>query len=576
MAFYNEIDDEDIIVEGGVPTPAPGSSTIGTSGSEASTGNAAQVQAPARPGTFAGIQDYVNANKTQTTKLAGDVGGMVMGYGNDARSSLNTGVNQFNQEVDKNTINLDDKVFNSAKTNATQVANNQPDLKTFQGMRDAEYKGPANLQSSEFYQPINESFNTANTASNNTQTDRGQRTLLGQLQQKQRGKVNQGSLDFNSALLQGDADARQILNTFRDSNADLSGLLSGAKESASNKAAQGGATTANTKKTVNDAFTGKKGVQGAMEKELELNAAKAINQSTEQSKQTMEALKNNTPLNPQQLASLGLTSEQYNTLKTNINAYNTNSNKNQFQDWASYATQNNPEFQINAQNIASQDDYAKYAALNQLMGTNNSFLSNRKNAGTANLNSLSFNQDLLNQDLQQSIDASSAEGKQAEAERAAAQRRAQTDAEVKKKEKEMQAYMINPTLSVPVVYARAIGKSIGYKGKWCFALDTIVELTEGSIAITDLKIGDEIFLGGKVLEFEIKDTDPTIVKLYNGVHLTEDHKVLENKKMVAVKDSSKSRPASKIINKVVYIVTEKHVVIANDTIFSDCFQHGEE
>ena len=218
MAFYNEKEDQDqeALAQGQEPTTGQGSSTIGTSGAAASNeqqsaANAASNTGSTSPTTFAGIQDYVNANKQQTAKLANDVGGMVTGYGTEARNALAQGQEKFNKDVQDNTVNLDERVFNQAQQDATQVANNQQDLQTFQNMRDAEYKGPASLESSQYYQPINQAFNTANTASENTQTDAGQRTLLGQLQQKQRGKINQGALDFNAALLQGDLDARAIL-----------------------------------------------------------------------------------------------------------------------------------------------------------------------------------------------------------------------------------------------------------------------------------------------------------------------------------------------------------------------------
>ena len=114
MAFYNE-DDKDKAAEGQsgqqAPTTGQGLTTIGTAGGpSASQDQQANAQSASSgegsgPSTFAGIQDYVNANKEQTAKLANDVSGLVTGYGNTARDALNTGVNQFNQAVDQNTVN---------------------------------------------------------------------------------------------------------------------------------------------------------------------------------------------------------------------------------------------------------------------------------------------------------------------------------------------------------------------------------------------------------------------------------------------------------------------------------------
>ena len=138
MAFYEENEDKDqaqqALEQGQAPTTGQSSSTIGTAGTGAdkqavSSANAANASTPGSgPTTFAGIQDYVNANKEQTAKLAGEVGSMVTGYGTEARSQLDQGQQKFNQAVQDNTVNLDECVFNQAQQDATQVANNQQDL----------------------------------------------------------------------------------------------------------------------------------------------------------------------------------------------------------------------------------------------------------------------------------------------------------------------------------------------------------------------------------------------------------------------------------------------------------------
>lgn len=120
----------------------------------------------------------------------------------------------------------------------------------------------------------------------------------------------------------------------------------------------------------------------------------------------------------------------------------------------------------------------------------------------------------------------------------------------------------------------AFNKATGYS-RWCFSPDTVVELDNGSILLSDLKVGDEIFLGGKVLSIETRKVNPSEVLKYNGVHVTSEHKVLENKKMVTIAESEKKTEASKLIDTVISIVTENHVVISNDTVFADCWK-GEE
>lgn len=603
MAFYNEKNDQDQeeLIEGQPVQTGQASSTVGTAGaaspdaSKSQAGNAAAGGTGAGPSTFAGIQDYVKANKEQTQKLASDVGGMVTGYGNEARSQLNQGQEKFNQQVDQNTVKLDERVFNTAKNDATQVVNNQPDLQTFQQMRDAQYKGPTSLQTWEGYQPIEKSFKTAQEASDNTQTDMGQRTLLGQLQQKQRGKVNAGTLDFNSALLQGDLDARAILDQAKASNSDLGGLLTSAQEAALAKAQAAGATTDATKKAIQDTFAGENSVQNQLQNDLTKRAAAEGKTAQENAGLARYNLNKGIQLTDDQLAVAGITREQYNQLLNDKRFLESGSETGRAPtdaskiDLSTYSSLLNPETEITAQNIASAEDYARYEALNTLMNTSNKFLSDPSLAGTANKDLLNFDYNSLRTNL-------------TDARRIAEQGDLAKIQEAAKKDPYVAAYAqylqyaFDPTGTIDImnpVYdsvtkvkdavtktatkARdAVSKATGYKGSWCFALDTEIELETGSIKASELKVGDEVFLGGKVLEFEIKDTDPSIVKQYNGVHLTQDHKVLEDKVMVPVKESKKQLPASKVVTQVVYIVTEKHVVIANDTVFSDCFQHGDK
>jgi len=394
MAFYNEKDDQDqdLAAQEGQPVQTgQASSTIGTSGGapspDAQQAGSAQAVRPASsgggPNTFAGIQDYVNANKQQTAKLAGDVGGLVNEYGTEARTQIGQGQEKFNQAVNQNTVNLDERVFNTAKNTAEQVTANQPDLQTFTKMRDAEYKGPASLETSEFYQPLNQAYTTAKTAASNTQTDAGQRELLSQLQQKQRGKVNAGSLDLNSALLQGDVNARSILDNVNQANSDLEGLFNTAKTSSLEKATAGKATTDATRKAVLDTFAGDKGVQANLEKALVERSKDLIGQSKQQANDLVTALKSGANLTPAQVKALGISKEQYDNLVTDMSLLKNTYGNNSYNDISRYATQIGVDPQINAQNAATNDEYLRYAALNQLMGTQNQFLNDPTQAGKA-------------------------------------------------------------------------------------------------------------------------------------------------------------------------------------------------
>lgn len=411
MPFYDENEDEneDLVANGGAPTTGAGSSTIGTSGGSGSTDVNAPKAAVAAPSTFAGIKDYVNANKNQTAGLANDVGGLVNNYGNEARTKINEGVNQFNQAVDQNTVNLDDRVFNTAKTKAQDVTSVQPDLDTFIGMRDAEYKGPTSFEGSEQYQPAQQAYTTAQQAINNTQSDAGQRQLLSELQQSQRGKVNQGSLALNSALLQGDTNARSILDNVKSQNDDVEGLFNTKKVEADQKALAGKTATEATRKAIDDNFRGEQGVQSSLEKELGERSQDLIGQSNQRSDDLINSLQNGASLTDQQISSLGISKEQYANLVTDMNLLKNTFGNNSYSNITPYATKVGIDGQITAQNAATAEEYARYQALNELMGSQNQFLNDPSLAGqAANVKLADFDINNLAQNMQGGINSAQA------------------------------------------------------------------------------------------------------------------------------------------------------------------------
>ena len=580
MAFYNDQDDEEQKNDGsqvasiGSPSSVITGDGEGVTQSQAQSGD--QAGSPDNPSNFVGIKQYLDQNKQQSDKLAKNVGGYVESKGQQAQEAIGQSQQQYNQAVAQGTVQKNQQLIDQAKQDAASVASDEAKKAEFQKMRDAQYQGPETLQQSDFYQPVAQSLTEAQRAADNTQTVSGRNELLSSLQQSNTGKSSAGATMLDNALLGASSTAKDVFGQAREKVGALQGQLSAAEQEAVNKANAAKSETEAARQAVLDSFAGENSVQANLEKELVARSQSLINQSKQQADQTAAALKASAQLNDNQLKLLGITKQQYNELLADRDLLKNQFGKDPYSDLSIYAQKVDPTAKITAQNVATADEYAKYLALNDLMGTQGGFLTDPSLAGTADTDALAFDFANAKGNVVQSIEMERQAKAQREAEAAAAKARAEAEAEAKKKEMEMLGYIAAPSIAVPVAVVKSVGKAVGYKGRWCFALDTDIELEHGSIKASDIKVGDEIFLGGKVLEFEIKDTDPAIVKEYNGVHLTEDHKVLENKAMIAVKHSEKCKPASKNVNKVVYIVTEKHVVIANDTVFSDCFQHGEE
>lgn len=467
MAYFANDEEENVT---GVPgtnttTPGqpggavkPGSSSIQQGTSSAPVGTAKQASTAPQQQKFANLNDYINANKTQTTGLANQVGNIITGAGTDARSALNTGVNNYNTDVDKNTVKVDENVFNRAKTdaaglvggitnpsavrpagnyinttgfnipansrivsralaaspnkdlfgnpnsfkpsaqtggldlsgNATNGVNNLNDLKTFLKMRDAQYNGPTSLETSQYYQPIQDKLNTAADTTANAQTEAGTGQLVQGIQQKQGVPVSKSANLLNTGLLRGDTNAQSILGNAITSNADLPGAFKTAETNSENRATTAGATTDATRQTIQNAFTGDNSPQAQLQKSLTDKVQTAIGASNDQAQAIVAKLQTNQAPTPEELQQMGVTQGQWDQLQDSIMISNVNGGDGPptTPDLSQYLNVIDPSVNINAQNIATPADYAKYQALNTLMGTNNTFLNDPTQANTANTNAI--------------------------------------------------------------------------------------------------------------------------------------------------------------------------------------------
>lgn len=422
MAFAETDKDEDELAGSGAPVaigPAAGGATLGGDATGGAAGAAAAAAPSAAGGSstpFVGIKQYLDANKAQSGKLAGDVGGYVNDLSQQARDTVPKQTDLFNQQVDQNTVNLDKNVFDKAIESSAAVANDPNQKAAFQKMRDATYKGPTNFETSELYKPAEEAFKKAQAAGTNTASETGQKQLVNQFQQKSTGRIGSaGTTSFDQMLLQGDA-GKQALTQAREGQKDLTGLLDSAKAQANDRAAKAAQTTAATKAAIAKEFgEGGANSQKPIVDALLARAKNQINQSNTQKEALKTALTNGTPLNAQDLKTLNISQADYqgllntmaqirtaraavgNTGQGNNNGFETaggftgaGATPGQDFDLSKYVTEINPETQINAQNVANEGDFARYQALNELMGTENTFL-NANQVGKANTDSIDLN-----------------------------------------------------------------------------------------------------------------------------------------------------------------------------------------
>lgn len=115
---------------------------------------------------------------------------------------------------------------------------------------------------------------------------------------------------------------------------------------------------------------------------------------------------------------------------------------------------------------------------------------------------------------------------------------------------------------------------------FCFHPNTKILLVNNlEISINKLKINDEIYGGGKVLgvlEFDYPSDEP--LYLYNNIYVSKYHIVYSNKysKWIRIKDLDDNEYQiikHNLPNKLYSIITEKHILVSNNTIFTDYIEN---
>jgi hypothetical protein len=103
--------------------------------------------------------------------------------------------------------------------------------------------------------------------------------------------------------------------------------------------------------------------------------------------------------------------------------------------------------------------------------------------------------------------------------------------------------------------------------KFCYVSGTQIKMKNGSYkAVQDLKVGDEVYLGGKVtMTGESESND---IYEYKNVRVTGSHTVFESGRFVRVEDSPHAKKVSGK-EKIYPVETEKHILVTKTHIGAD-------
>lgn len=380
MAFYNELDDQDEqqVQEQGPVTTGQASGIIGTGTSSdskvpqagASVGKSAASSAP----TFAGINDYLRANKTQAEKLGQNVANTVSNQANEARQSVGNLQNAASEQI-KPVSQLDEGIFNTIQTGAETLTPEQ--RQQVKSVVNYQYSGPTDYtQLGDAYSNAANSVKNATQVLQNTQTEEGRVNLLSQLNG---GRRTQGVNTFDAALLSA-GGGRQELENVANQNKDLQDLFNTTTSNITNQI--GRLDDPNTPENEATGVMGQSQMQSQAAKKAVQDALAAwtasFNPKVQTTQQDLIDKQNRIAQDLAGTDRYALTDEtlQLLGLEEGMNTYGVDLNR--------FLQQADPS-QINAANVASAEDYARYLALADLGGINPTILQagNEALAGTA-------------------------------------------------------------------------------------------------------------------------------------------------------------------------------------------------
>jgi len=241
--------------------------------------------------------------------------------------------------------------------------------------------------------------------------------------------------------------------------------------------------------------------------------------------------------------------------------------------------------QIRAANVASAEDYARLKALEELtqgIGTLSGFESEAGGYKQYINPADRFNLAGFQENVKSTREARIA-AEEAEAERLAAIEEAKRAEEEKRKAQEAAAIgaVIGGTVGgvaggfiggpVGVAVGVAVGSTVGAAvgTAVCFDPNTPIKMADGSLkAIKDIEIGDIVFEGGIVHTIS-KHRNKQPMCDYKGTIVTSTHAVYENGSWIRVGQSLLTKKSDVVCDVVVSLSCENHVLVINDTLFSD-------
>ena len=308
---------------------------------------------------------YLAANRPQAESLGGLLSGRLASEQSELQGDIGTQFGDYGSQVEAGRTQFDEDVIQRAALDPTGFTANPDDLEKFTKQRTAEYKGPGEVGTQDFYSKLQHRVEGVGRRPGQVESEQGRESLLFEMSG---ANPTQGQVTLDQLLLSQNPNVREEL---KSSVAGAPGVASEfASQAEGVKEQRVGAIgeAARAQEAVNEAFYGEGGTATQFNEELGGRLEETRGSQQEQSDAAIADLLDGGALDPVNAQYLGITSPAaHQEFLKNIGALQA--------DYGSplkidqYLQQFNAEGKIpSLESISTLEDVAKQQALQQLLG----------------------------------------------------------------------------------------------------------------------------------------------------------------------------------------------------------------
>lgn len=318
--------------------------------------------------SFVNVTEYLNKNPNEGENLVSRVVGNLEQERNETQTAINSADEQYGQRVQSSSVQPDNDFLSSAFSKPEEFVKDSSNVAKFQAMKNAAYNGPMSLEETDLFAPVQSKVDALKTKGSSLGTEAGRNAVLSPLS----ARPSAGKTSLNQLILQGTPDAAQKLQTAAGTFPAVEEQWNQVRQQSGQKAQTAktntdAARTAATTGLKNTTDTFKTGLTG------KLNQATTERDAFNSEYQAlMSALMDQGGMNlrPEQLSKLGM-ADAYPYL-SKLNDFNQAQGLNYYNSTtplSSFVTPGKANSALpTLEGVASPEDYAREAALQQLSG----------------------------------------------------------------------------------------------------------------------------------------------------------------------------------------------------------------